>query len=29
MGLELGMEYENGWINWCKNALARLEPAGD
>ncbi len=29
MGLELGMEYENGWINWCKNALARLEPDGD
>lgn len=28
MGLELGMEYEKGWIKWCKRVLARLEPDG-
>ncbi len=25
MGLELGIEYENGWINWCESVLKRIE----
>ncbi len=24
MGLELGIQYEEGWIRWCEDVLARL-----
>lgn len=24
MGLELGIQYEEGWIRWCESVLARL-----
>ncbi|WP_419910968.1 PadR family transcriptional regulator [Hoeflea sp.] len=27
MGLELGMQYEKGWIAWCESVLKRLESA--
>ncbi len=26
LGLELGLAYERAWIDWCADALARLEP---
>jgi DNA-binding PadR family transcriptional regulator len=28
MGLELGIEYEKGWISWCENVLKRLHSKG-
>ena len=27
MGLELGIQYEQGWIAWCESVLERLESA--
>ena len=25
MGLDLGIEYEKGWIDWCRRVLSRLD----
>ncbi|MCK4490947.1 MAG: hypothetical protein KAU23_11845, partial [Anaerolineales bacterium] len=27
--LEMGVKYEQGWIEWCQEAIARIEDLAD